>query len=693
MIPTRALRLACCSAVCVFSSVLYGAEVVVQNDSVTEGSTGAIQAGFAAGESAAAWLTSPCDGTIVAVQIYWASLSGTTGQSFEDSITIYSGGAFPNPGAVAVELIAPVMTDSVLNEFRYLNEEQTVPISVPVVEDQTFVVSFKFATTPSPTNGPSVVTDTNGCQPGKNAIDCLFPCFGWINACSLGVSGDFFIRAVVDCPSIQPAGACCFNDGDCLNAQQQDDCEGDGGAWQGANSQCSLGICERACCFLPSGCVDLIPDDCDLAGGFVQAPGNLCDDPGFECFPTGACCNTDGSCDNNVIDVDCAAGGGTFQGDGSLCSGVSCPQPEGACCLSSGSCLVLEHGECDQIPTSLFWAGGLTTCADADMSGTADACEGGPACPGGTLAECGDTNNDNKRDDACLWYDCASGLCSSTGRTTQADIGGSNGACPVDGTCDGNDRFHALNCFANSSTTGATGYPCEDAPPAAINVDAVGANGSCVLDGTCDGNDAFAALNCFSDVNTMGSSPFPCGCGPQPQVPAPRRGSPAPDAGTALMLRASRTARPGEVVDVRVHLAEAAEALRGYQLHMDASGGTDGALILVDVSIDDARKDSVFAAAPGPWAAFNRASAQMVAGMDHPQGIPAPADGYLATFTYRVSEDASGRFLVELRHDGAKSEGQERTFLFGPYGRLLPIVSAPPVAIEILPGSARHPRG
>src|SRR5262245_53498864 len=90
---------------------LPAAEIVVQNDSVVEGSTAAIQAGFVAGESAAAWLTTPCDGNIVAVQVFWRSLTGTTGISIEDSITIYNGGTFPNPSGVAAELLGPVMTD------------------------------------------------------------------------------------------------------------------------------------------------------------------------------------------------------------------------------------------------------------------------------------------------------------------------------------------------------------------------------------------------------------------------------------------------------------------------------------------------------------------------------------------------------------------------------------------------------
>ena len=53
------------------ASVAMGNEVTVKNDSVVGGSQGNVQAGFVTNESAAAWLTSPCDGNIVAVQVLW----------------------------------------------------------------------------------------------------------------------------------------------------------------------------------------------------------------------------------------------------------------------------------------------------------------------------------------------------------------------------------------------------------------------------------------------------------------------------------------------------------------------------------------------------------------------------------------------------------------------------------------------
>src|SRR5215468_10742797 len=53
------------------TSVLMAAEVTVANDSAGNSGTVQIEAGFVAGEAAAAWLTSPCAGNVVAAQVEW----------------------------------------------------------------------------------------------------------------------------------------------------------------------------------------------------------------------------------------------------------------------------------------------------------------------------------------------------------------------------------------------------------------------------------------------------------------------------------------------------------------------------------------------------------------------------------------------------------------------------------------------
>jgi hypothetical protein len=60
----------------------------------------------------------------------------------------------------------------------------------------------------------------------------------------------------------------------------------------------------------------------------------------------GACCLTDGSC----IETDaanCAAAGGSYQGDGTTCADTSCEEETQACCFEqTGGCLNLKPSDC-----------------------------------------------------------------------------------------------------------------------------------------------------------------------------------------------------------------------------------------------------------------------------------------------------------------------------------------------------------
>ena len=179
-------------------------EVTVQNDSLGNGDPGTIEAGFVANEKAAAWLTTPCEGNIVAVDIFWRSLFGTAPLALEDSIEISRAGTFPVPGQLAQAIGGPVLTDGVLNEWRYVDENQTIPLIVPVGANETFVVALTFAEAPDPTLGPSVVIDDDGATPNRNAIYASLGGgnFQWFSNPALGVNGDWVIRAVVDCQTV-----------------------------------------------------------------------------------------------------------------------------------------------------------------------------------------------------------------------------------------------------------------------------------------------------------------------------------------------------------------------------------------------------------------------------------------------------------------------------------------------------------
>ncbi len=247
-------------------------EIVLQNDSLVDGGSVNICPCFAQNEEAAVWLTSPCAGNIVGIQIFWRSFFGGSGQVVEDSINIYRGGTFPVPGTLKKELLAPVLTDGGLNVFRYEDQDQTIPISIPVTAGETFVVSLRFfESNVNNFSHGTVVSDDSGCQPGKNAVKVNG--VTWTNACSLGVSGDWVIRAIVECNS-DPTGAVCLPDGGCADGLTQDEAIALGGQFRGAGTECADVTCVGAC-YIPSNgnCLQFDFDTCSGVGGQWQGPG------------------------------------------------------------------------------------------------------------------------------------------------------------------------------------------------------------------------------------------------------------------------------------------------------------------------------------------------------------------------------------------------------------------------------------
>lgn len=178
-------------------------EVTVKNDSLTNLGSAVIVTGFVPGEKAAAWLTTPCAGNIRAVQVFWRSQNGIAANAIEQSVEISRAGTFPAPGVVHTSVFGPVLSDGVLNEYRFTDENNTIPINVPVTAGETFIVSFEFANSPPDGVGPSVARDTDGVNAGRNGLLALLGAnYLWFNASTLGVTGDWIIRAVVDCPVV-----------------------------------------------------------------------------------------------------------------------------------------------------------------------------------------------------------------------------------------------------------------------------------------------------------------------------------------------------------------------------------------------------------------------------------------------------------------------------------------------------------
>jgi hypothetical protein len=350
-------------------------EQTVQNDSVVNFGQAVIVGDFVPGEVAAARLTSPCDGTIVAVQVLW--LEGTPGHlpSIENAIYIWNGNTFPTPGTELAFLESPLLTPGYWNEYRYLDEAQTIPISVPVTAGQQFYVGLQFA---NPTDvgggGPSVVRDVDGCQTGKNALYALPG--GWLDFC-IYLLGDLAIRAVIDCPG--PSGACCHADGTCGDNSQQEDCQGFGDLWTQGQTCGQVTCTARGACCRAGGCLPLISlSDCAAIGGVWAGPGSDCNQ---SACVAGACClPATGECVQK-FEFECSDLGGTFLGHGVSCGSPNpCPQPAGACCF--GTVCIADQTEADCTGTGGTWAGGGTDCADNNSNGVPDACDPNTSCVG-----------------------------------------------------------------------------------------------------------------------------------------------------------------------------------------------------------------------------------------------------------------------------------------------------------------------
>src|SRR5262245_54276984 len=104
------------------------------------------------------------------------------------------------------------------------------------------------------------------------------------------------------------------------------------------DADCSSTGPTGACCLADGSCVEIKAVDCAAMGGFYNGNGSRCMD--VDCpQPTGSCCLVDGSCIEDVTEDECTTAGGTYNGDGSLCVDVNCPPAAGACCLADGSCV------------------------------------------------------------------------------------------------------------------------------------------------------------------------------------------------------------------------------------------------------------------------------------------------------------------------------------------------------------------
>jgi len=187
-------------------------------------------------------------------------------------------------------------------------------------------------------------------------------------------SGDWIMRANWSRVSCQRGvGACCLPDDTC-EILQDGFCADDGGVFMGDGTVCEEITCPgftRACCLPNVNCVDVSLRECDLIDGIPGSPGSEC--ASWDCDSDGACCLPDETCTDGSNSEDCAAAGGVYQGNSSLCQNVECPEFEGACCAPNGACIEVVRSICDLIEGE--WHAAPADCADDNHNERADVCE------------------------------------------------------------------------------------------------------------------------------------------------------------------------------------------------------------------------------------------------------------------------------------------------------------------------------
>lgn len=159
--------------------------------------------------------------------------------------------------------------------------------------------------------------------------NCDVPSIIWDIDC-LGVMGIGAVAGAACCPDIPVFGACCFEDGSCLDLTEYE-CLSTGGTEWHMDIPCDQFECpqppeEGACCIESGECFFIFMDACAAIGGEFLGEGITCE-PDNPCPPpVVACCFEDYSCLELTAD-DCVAQGGVPEDYPSVCDPNPCEEP------------------------------------------------------------------------------------------------------------------------------------------------------------------------------------------------------------------------------------------------------------------------------------------------------------------------------------------------------------------------------
>jgi len=196
------------------------------------------------------------------------------------------------------------------------------------------------------------------------------------------------------------------------------------------------------------------------------------------------------------------------------------------------------------------------------------------------------------------------------------------------------DLSAVIDCFQGLFTETITPQSCDQAP-------AADPAGTCLPpDGYINVDDILAVID-YMFNGILYPCPDPCFTGPEAPLPA---GAPATP-GVLATAETPHTIDAGDYVEVDVYVSGSSD-LRAYELSVDITGGSGGALNLVDAYIDETRTDYAFYGAGETTYPVVDLSGGRVANVLQTGSVDASTDVYAATFKFQATSSASGTFTA-----------------------------------------------
>ncbi|MFM9959110.1 MAG: hypothetical protein ACKVZJ_13685 [Phycisphaerales bacterium] len=368
------------------------------------------QAGMAQGEWAAVQFVVPAGHFPVRIRLsemLWATLNATTPTTTRYTIRWYSGSPatgtpieeFSSDGVILPNISLPIGTSAVnVAVLIDAQDPEQIIIPAPIDGSNSFTVAFQITQHNNPSANPCLIPTPTASNafPTTDTNGLSEPTRNWLFGVNCGLFG---------CPAnggwaqFENLPAFCRPSGD----------------WNIRVSYelVNCGPASGACCFSSGTCLDgQTASACTGAGGTYRGDNTLCS--GVTCVAsTQACCFASTQTCLDLTPTNCTGFGGTLAGSGTSCASFVC-FPIGACCLPIGTCLDGQSPAQCSSQGGIF-RGNATTCATENCPPPLGACCGASGfcaefsqtnCANvggswkGPLTTCADTNN-NGTADAC----------------------------------------------------------------------------------------------------------------------------------------------------------------------------------------------------------------------------------------------------------------------------------------------------